>query len=219
MVSAVACGYTDGGSGTNTLEVVATLVYETRHSDEGMQADVSIRKNGLAVEGATVILTDGDKNDAVTVPQHDNGQNTRYRTDSTHLLLGYRRKLELRVESGSDRLEAKLEGPGPHLISKPTNDEQMSRGDLGDSFEVRWKTEDGIAADEVVITVTSQNTDDRVRTVSGDPGKYDMSSTTLENFDNNIRVLRRNRLRLSGGTGASEMTLGYEASNRVVVNP
>ncbi|MBI5509948.1 MAG: hypothetical protein HY903_14425 [Deltaproteobacteria bacterium] len=208
LLLAAGCGYTDSGSGSNTLEVIATVEY--RADDNSTRAEITVNKSGAKVEGAQVVLTDGDSGDEFAIAQQNNGNNTVYRNE----ISGYHRKMALKVASGSDELTGQLEGPGPHIISNPDNSEILDRNSMGDTFEVRWTTEDGIRADEITIRF---NQGDFETTISNDNGKYSVPTTKLNAQNDEVRVTRRNRTKLSGGILASSLEISYRVENSVIV--
>lgn len=204
----VGCGYTDEGGGTHTLEVIAILDYD--FSDNETTVDVEVRKNGVALVGALVRI-EPDEGDGVDIPQRDAGASARYRLPNWQ---GYHRRIELRVESNNDRLEARLEGPGPHIIVEPQS-APVSRGSLGKNMDIEWKVDDGVRADEVTISLDKG---DYHSTIRDDPGHYEIPSTSLATGEEKIKVTRRNRIKLAGGTGASKLEISYKKEVEIVVS-
>jgi hypothetical protein len=207
IVSSAACGYTDGGDGTGTLEVVAEIIYRTHDNDT--EVEISVEKDGSTVNDATVELTDGESGETFSVSQANPNETYEASIDSYH------RRIKLRVESGADRLEAQLEGPGVHRVVHPENDSILRLAELGSEFEVRWDTEDGLAAQEVIVKID----DDFSHTIRGyqDPGHYGVPTSYLESDDADVSVWRINKVSLNGGIGESRMEIEYRARNSVVV--
>ncbi|MEE8408168.1 MAG: hypothetical protein V3T05_01055 [Myxococcota bacterium] len=202
------CGYTDAGGGTQTLEVIAKLEYDFR--DDETKIEVEVSKNGEALEGARVRI-EPDGGIGVDIPQQNAGANAVYILRDWQ---GYHRRIELLVESGKDRVVAKLEGPGPHTIVNPEST-SLSRSSLGDNLDVEWKVDDGVRADEVTISLDKG---DYHSTIKDDPGHYEIPSTALESGEERVEVTRRNRIDLAGGIGRSTLEISYEKEVDIVVN-
>ena len=77
-----------------------------------------------------------------------------------------------------------------------------------------WTTDDGIAADEIFIRFTEGDWD---TTIHDDSGSYDTPAAKLHDSSDTVRVSRRNRVTLAGGTGASILESRYTADNKVIV--
>lgn len=208
LSTAAACGYTDPGSGSGTLEVIATMEYQFHGNETSVR--VEVRKNATPLEGVSVVIKDDESGATHDITQQSSGADTVYRLS----LSNYIRRAELRVELDDDRLDAKLEGPGPHRITEPENGQTFSRSDIGDNLTVKWKTEDGIAADETTIRLSQG---DHTTTIREDPGSYEIPSSSLADGDEGIRVIRRNRVDLKGGVGQSKFEISYEARNDIIV--
>ena len=157
------------------------------------------------------MVKDGDSGTTFDIPQQNAGASTRYRLPD---MQGYHRKVELRVENNSDRLEGKLEGPGPHTILEPLNNETVKRSSEGDNMPVKWRVDDGIRAEEVTIALDEG---DHRSTIKDDPGSYDVPTTALASGDEGVEVTRRNRVKLDGGIGGSKLEISYEAENDIIV--
>ena len=206
ILGLTACGYTDGGGGSKTLEVKALLTYKLH--DNAIDANIDVNKDNVTVDGATVTLTDGDKGDIFTIDQRNNGNHAPYHSSIT----GYHRKLALKVENGDDKLYGQIEGPGSHIISNPDANEVMDRADMGSSFEVRWSTNDGIAADEVAVHLHDFDT-----SIQDDRGNCNVPTSKLVEGTNKIEVERLNRVTLDGGILASVLELAYSVEIEVSV--
>ncbi len=212
LTALAACGFTDEGGGTRTLMVNARLTYEV--DDNATLVQIRVEKDGLVVPGAIVEIRDADAEKSYVVEQEVLPDGEYNRVDGENHIRGYLRRIELRVESDRDRVEAKLEGPGKHRVSAPENNAVLKLKDLGDNLEVAWSTDDGLSAQEVQIRVG-----DHTQTITDwdDPGSYDVPATALEIGDEHARVLRRNRIRLAGGSAGSVLLLEYEARNSFVL--
>jgi hypothetical protein len=208
LLSLAACGYTDGGGGSKTLEVQAVLRYHA--SENAIDVDIAVRKSGVAVDGASVVLTDGDSGATFTVEQQNSGNNANYRST----IQNYHRKLAIRVENGGDKLHGQIEGPGSFVISNPGNAAILKRSSLGSNLNVRWVTEDGIAADEVTIRFHEK---DFETTTLEDRGSCDTPASELGTGSERVQVTRRNRVSLTGGVQHSNLELSYNVENEVIV--
>jgi hypothetical protein len=208
LVTLGACGYTDGGGGSKTLEVKAVLEYHA--GQNAIDADVVVRKNGVAVEGAAVVLIDGDDDASFALELQSNGNHQSYRAN----VEGYHRKMALKVESGSDDLHGQLEGPGSFIISNPDNEQHIKRSSNDSILNVRWVTQDGIAADEVTIRYADGGFE---TTIQEDRGNYDVPASKLDTSEDDVQVARRNRVGLTGGVLSSTLELSYVVSNHVII--
>ncbi|MEO1175247.1 MAG: hypothetical protein AAFX94_24810, partial [Myxococcota bacterium] len=113
-----ACGdFTDEGSGTGTLEVEARAVYEVSDDRTDVRVDVVISSGSL--ESVIAELRDDETDETRTMERVDLGLNSRARFTESYS--GYAKRLELRVQRGSDELDGRIEGPGRHVIEFPAN--------------------------------------------------------------------------------------------------
>lgn len=209
LLGCTACGYTSEGSGTKTLTVTADLSYSAG-SDDRTRVRITILKDGVRVSNASVTLTDGDTDATFSIPQDNNssGNNANYRAD----ISGFHRKMELEIKAGNDHLEARLEGPGRHQIKEPANDSVVSGGK---TLHVEWKTNDGIAAEQVEISLEQA---DYSNTLNDDPGSVDITGSTLRSGAETVSVRRQNSVRLAGGASGSLFFISYRASNDITVS-
>lgn len=201
-----ACTYTDGGEGTKTLFVVASSRFDVGGAN-GAEMIVEVSKDGAAVSDVLVRLRDDDSDELFELPESA----VAGRYSST--VPGYHRRLQLAVQSGSDALEAKLEGPGPHVIESPRAG-GVDRSGMGGELDVAWATEDGLRADEVVVSIRNVDAHDIVeeRTITDDTGSYDEIPMAVfpPNADNyRLTLTRRNRVDLDGGTSGSTFVVSY----------
>lgn len=203
-VASFACGYTDSGDGTRTLQVVAELSYDVGNRDNVMRARVTVRKAGIHVSGASVAIIDGESGARFAL--EENGGNERY---DASIAGGYRRRIELEIRSGNDNLTGRLEGPGAHLIEAPAHGSRVELSG-GDKLDVHWQTEDGLAADEVRVDLDQA---DYTTTLNEDRGRDEVPMATLRAGSEKVEVERRNRVVLTGGDGQSTMQISYEVEN------
>lgn len=200
----VGCEYTDPGSGTHTLNVVARLSFTASEDDE-MDVRISVTRDGAVVNDASVVVTDGETGQKFVIDEQTTGQD-RYRGT----IEGYRRRIDLSVTSGADHLRGRLEGPGRHLIKTPANDSVLRRSDA-DTMRIRWAAEDGLVADEVEIRF--EESEFRT-TLEHDTGEVVVATAELVPGIEELRVTRTNNVTLAGGTSGSKLEIGYTAANR-----
>jgi hypothetical protein len=199
----MACGnYTDPGSGSGTLRVIADARYVV---GSGNETELTVRVTtpaGDDVDNALVSARDGKNDETFNVPFQANG---RYRVT----LAGYRRRLELKAEIGSDFVTAKLEGPGAHTITNPKAG-AFSRTEFGGNLKVEWSTKDGIRTDEIRIDVAHSLLSTSTRTSSDDTGSYKLPMSLLPNpGDYDLALTRSNHIDLQGGSPGSVFTSSY----------
>jgi hypothetical protein len=197
-----ACGgFTSEGDGSHTLEVDARVSFE--EGTATMNARVSVTQRGAQVEGATVTLRDDDTE--AVFPLENDGNFYR-----SNIAGGYRRKLELTVARGDDKVSAKLEGPGQHFIVKPFDGTRVELGD--DPLKINWSVSDGIRADDVAVTI--DGTDYRGES-NKDRGEVEIPRELLRPGDAVVRIERSNSVKLDGALGASTFVLSYQALSHV----
>jgi len=194
-------GFTDGGDGSHTLAVDARASFEAGNGS--MDVRVSVDKSSAHVAGAIVTVRDDASNAVFTLDDTGNS----YRAN---IAGGYRRRLQLDISSGSDKLTAKLEGPGPHFVSKPFEDQTIKLG--GDPLTVEWAVSDGIRAQGVAVSL--DGSDYRGETTHDD-GSVDIPRELLRAGDDTIHVERTNDVVLDGATPGSTFVMSYEASSHV----
>ena len=204
----VGCGYTSAGDGTGTLLVVArgSLV---AGAGNRMQLQVDVSRDGADVEDAVVRLTDPE-DDASVVLAYQNGG--RY----TGQLTGYHRRLALEVQSGSDALSARLEGPGPHVLTRPQAGERYTLGSLGGGLDVRWRVDDGLRADTVRVELDGAGYETELDL---DEGKWTVPVNRLQTGSEEVRVARSNSVVLAGGVSGSSFEITYEVRNAFDIDP
>ena len=194
------CSYSDAGTGTNTLHVKASLDYAAGDTDiSHLQVEI-LDSAGQPVSDAAVTLLDGDTGEEFTLPEADSGI---YRSD----IPKYRRRAQLVIERGSDRLDGQLEGPGPHLIETPVQAGTVNRADRVEPLEVRWETTDGIKADLVTLGLD----DDRFSTTeTEDRGFATIPKDELHSGSEGVTVRRRNSLVFAAGLNHSSFEITYQ---------
>lgn len=206
----VACGFTDPGSGTGTLNVDARAIYV---GDTGrMQYTVRVSKDNVPLPDASVILADGDSRNPVAsgiTTLNGDGTEAVFEVDDDNP--GYRRRLILRVERANDGLEAQLEGPGPHVLETPRNQESVLSGR---NLRVEWSTDDGIRADRVRVSVGSFG---KSLGMSEESGFLTIEASSLPppGSTEAVRVARHNHVNLAGGVNGSLFELRYDVFNHI----
>ncbi len=202
-----ACGYTDTGSGTRTLQVEASSSFDVTDGNDS-RVRVTVRQaDGTNVDDASVNVKDGDSGAVIAVPADGNGG--RYSVD----VPGYRRRLELAVARGSDRLDVKLEGPGPHTITSPVPGQVVSGNTLG----VSWATKDGVAADEVSLDIRHTQAQRLLTTDTGSSNDLSLAGLSAGTYD--LDVTRQNVVVPGGGVTGSTFTISYNVSTEFIVSP
>ncbi len=196
-----ACGgYTNPGTGTQSIEVVAELAYALNKDETAVQ--IEITDGSTRIQGATVTLTDAATSEVFQVGEHRHGYQG--------ALPGYHRRLMLVVKTDSDGLSARIEGPGSFVMNAPVHNGIIRRSQT-DSMRVGWDTIDGLRADGVEIHI-----DDFNRTMS-DRGVVDIPLLDISSRAQELRVRRFNEIQLDGGKGASVMRMYYGVKSTVLV--
>lgn len=193
----VGCGSaTDPGSGTGTL--FATIDVDAE--PDSTKIEVELLARGNPVVGANVAFTNVDTDEAIVAEQRSAGS---YRVTVD----GYQRTLRVKITSGEDELEATLEGPAPHVITRPQNDAIVRRADF-DQLLVEWDAD--AAADRIEVDPE----DGEKITLEEDPGEVRLPLGGLQNGEQRVKVLRENVVELEGGAAGSRMRTSYEVDNR-----
>ena len=193
------CSYSDAGTGTHTLQVKASLDYAAGDTDISHLLVEILDSAGQPVSDAAVTLLDGDTGEEFTLPEADSGI---YRSD----IPKYRRRAQLIIKRGTDRLEGQLEGPGPHLIETPVQAGTVNRVDLVDHLEVEWTTEDGLKADQVTLGLD----DGFSTTETEDRGFATIPKDELHSGSEGVTVRRRNSLVFAAGLNHSSFEITYQ---------
>lgn len=196
MSVAGACGYSDPGEGTGSLEVIGRAVY--REASEQTHVTVEVRDpNRVPIADAAVTVANGDTGETQLLTPATAGM---YVGTLPH----YPRRLSLAITTPrQDSLTAQLEGPGPHRILEPSPEAQPLPQDL----PITWATDDGLRADYVVVEITPGGF---TSVLTVDSGTYVVPRTFLRVGSGSLRLRRENALPLEGGLNASSLTVGYE---------
>lgn len=190
-----ACSRTDSGSGTGTLHAIV----EIRADETSTTIEAQLQKEGVSVRGANVFVREDDTGATATLESPVPGL---YRAT----MRGYARTIELVITAGEDGLEAVLEGPKPHRITRPPNDARVRRTGF-DVLEVEWDA-DG-PAERVELTAGGERV-----TLEGDLYRGEIPLQPLSNGEHTLGVTRETRVDLEGGTEGSRMRSRYEVDNR-----
>lgn len=194
----VSCGYTDAGTGTQTLEVNAALHYAWQ--TDSTHADVWLTRAGDAVQNANVHLTNADtKVQQAVTPDVAPGH---YVVD----IAGYARRLQLNISAESDALMCQIEGPGRHVVAEPAPGTVVG---YGKSLPVRWSTEDGVRADSVNVTLEGVSWSQRL---TDDQGHSEIPARVLTPGMQTLTVERRSQVVPEGGSGHSHVDMSYAVS-------
>lgn len=205
------CGdFTDEGDGTRTLDVDVIASYNLDDDTTALRADVEVPSGSAS--GTEILVVDDESGDELILELDDDQSQVGIFRGS---FSGYRRRLELNVERGSDRLDAKLEGPGRHVIEAPTNGQDIELDDIPNrGLSIEWSVEDGLAADQVRIILDVADFDS---TFNEDEGEADIPRATLQIGTESIRVRRSTTIDLAGGVPGSRFEIGYAVSGRFVL--
>ena len=193
-----ACGSaTDPGSGTRTL--FATV--EITGKPDNTKVEVELMARGNPVVGANVVFRDLERD--LTVIADRGGKAGNYRA----MFPGHARTLSLRIVAADDHLEATLEGPADHVITRPPNNAIVRRRDF-EVLRVEWEADGG--ADRVEVKPEKGS----LIRLEGDPFAADVPLGALPNGEQKISVTRETSVELRGGTSGSRMRARYEVDNR-----
>lgn len=200
---ASACGYTDEGEGSGTLDAQITALY--RFGD-ALEISATLRDgSGANVTGAAIKVI-AEEGPSVTLEDQGGG-------DYEGSLESYHRRIRLSIDAGSQgNLSAALEGPGPFTLAEPLNNDLLNYNN-GQEVDVRWITDDGLRADEVALDFGRQEL-----TSTEDKGKITVRLAQVGNGHTQVEVTRRNVVSLAGGISGSRLRLGYYVSNEVEVS-
>jgi hypothetical protein len=196
LAVSAACNKTDPGGGSGTLATLVEINGRTDHTT----VEVSIQLRGAPVAGANVVVTDDDTDIATTLESRSAGI---YKAT----LDGWVRTIAIQITSGEDELDARLEGPAPHRITRPPNDARVIRGDF-EVLRIEWEAEDPAERVEVEPEGTA------AIALEGDPFAAEIPLRMLANGDQRIGVTRETAVDLDGGTEGSRMRSRYKVDNR-----
>lgn len=200
LLALVGCGSkTDPGSGTGSLFVVV----EVSGKPDSTSFEAEIKAGGNGVIGANLVFEDVDRKKTATAEMRSAGL---YRAS----MEGYARTVAIRVVSGEDELEAQLEGPAVHVITRPPNDYLVRRKDF-ETLKIEWGAED--PADRVEIV--PQGAEKII--LEDDPFEARIPLGGLENGSHKLTVIRETSVDLRGGTEGSRMRSRYTVDNRFII--
>ncbi|MFO0722257.1 MAG: hypothetical protein U1E65_00655 [Myxococcota bacterium] len=197
------CGGTSPGGGTRTLYVEAT----STGKPDGTEFVVLVLKGGNNVPGANVFLEDRANGKQTNLVGHGDPSKKKgeYRYEGR---AGYYvESLRLKVTVGDDSLEAALDGPHPHLITRPGNNDIIAAA-TGEALGVEW-SRNGLA-DRVHIR--PEGVPEVV--LEQDPGQTTVPLGPLKSGDQKLEVARENQVTLAGGTEGSVWKASYGVENR-----
>lgn len=196
------CGSkTDPGGGTQTL----TALVEVLASAERTLIEVDLRAGANPIATADVRLEDVDRGNVATA-EGDTGS---FRASFN----GYARtvRIELTTPDG-DNLNAQLQGPAPHVITRPSTGVTVRRGGF-ESLKVTWDS------DEDAEAVLIEAGDGAPLMLDGDPKEAEISLAPLLNGPQTVRIQRQTTVELAGGIPGSKMRSRYEVSSDFTLEP
>ena len=210
VLAATACGYTESGTGSRTLQVNGTVAYSLASAKDASFLSVSVAKEGVPVTTALVIAIDGDTDERFTVPAVD----AKY----AGTWPGYHRRIAWRIVAGDDNVASQLEGPGRHTVSAPTH---ASVHKLGEPLHVAWGTADGVRGEQVTVRLTPSaytSPGGYEATLASDDGSVRINAPNLEPGLATISVTRRTAVAPAGAVPPSTLSYTYEVLNEFLVN-
>lgn len=198
----LACGSkTDPGGGTQTL----TALIEVVASPERTLVEVDLRAGMNPIATADVQIEDVDRGNQTTAEGDTGSFRARFN--------GYARtvRVELSTPDG-DRLYAQLEGPAPHVLTRPSEGVTVRRGDF-ETLKVTWDR------DQPAEAVELEAGDGGPLRLEGDPGEAELPLGPLLNGPQTLTVRRETTVDLAGGIPGSTMRSRYEASATFTLTP
>lgn len=200
-------GYSDEGGGTGTLEVDARASYEVSNDRTDVRIDVVVTTG--SVDSVRAEIQNDLTGETRTMERIDLGRTNRARFAES--FAGYAQRLELLVERGDDNLDGRIEGPGRHVIDFPRTGGVV---EAGDSFDLEWTVEDGLAADTVEVELDDS---DFFRTLIVDSGELEIPDNFVQRGEETAEVERSNIVDLAGGVPGSTFSISYSVANEFVV--
>jgi hypothetical protein len=188
-------------AGSQTLLVIAEVIA----SGDSTNVEVSVQLRDSPVIGANVVVKEAETEKTTTLESRSPGI---YRS----IIAGYARELELSITSGDDDLNAELEGPAPHQITRPPNDAIVRRGDFS-VLRVEWAAEE----DADLVEVEARGA--AAFAVSGNEYEAEVPLASLTDGDQTISVTRERAVDLEGGIAGSRMRTRYKVDNRFTLEP
>lgn len=200
--SIAACGFDDPGAGSQTVKLQATIAcaYPTLHT----AASFALSQAGVPFENANVTLFDADSHERLEVPATTTPGS--YAADWP----GYHRRVQVHVWREADGMSFQVEGPSQHTIEAPRAGTVLSRSA---QLKVRWRTTDGVRADEVKVAVTGAREATRR---GGDGGKARFAARELGEGQHTLTVRRARVLVPAGGAPGSKLTASYAVTTPFV---
>lgn len=218
----MACGGSDldpgagdnGGTGTSTLSVEGSVSAQSRltnarnASEFDTEFSVRLQLNGQDVTSGTVTMTSASGSVVLAYTQQNNG---RWRGTAA----GYDEVYILDVDSGADNVhDVRVDGPNVHTFSDPIAGETV---DATLPLDVKWSGDH--AADSA--SIDTENLD---RVSIPDSGNYSMAAGALKSKkdqaqENQIRIVRTNRVSPTGATAGSQLSVSIENDITVVAMP
>jgi hypothetical protein len=202
--AALGCGGSDPGVGTRTLFVTAEAF--SNGSSDGTGLRVGVREGSSS--GRVLSGNDGA---VVTVRGNQSGERTlsfsgvSWGNWTAGLFVASQMPWDtgwhLRVQRGSDELEAYLEAPGPTTVMEPLGNTVYHRA-AGKPLVIRWKDE-GRRAERVRIDFDRANFD---QTLAEDPLRFEVEPNRLVPEQERVRVSRIKQIDLAGGVAGSTFT-------------
>ncbi len=201
---ATACGYTESGTGTHTLQVNGSVSYNPTEASDASALFIEVKKQGVSITDALVQLTDADTGEKFTVP----AAGTAYKVDWP----GYHRRIAWHIVAGNDHVMCQLEGPGRHTVSAPAH---ASVQKMAQPLDVAWRTADGVRGGEVMLRLDPGA---YKTTLAHDEGAVRIGAPDLAPGLTTISVLRRTAVVPAGAVAPSALSYDYEVQNTFLVN-
>lgn len=196
----IGCGAaTDPGSGTQTL----TALVEILGTAERTVIEVDLRAGANPIAGASIQLEDVNRGNSTAAT----GENGSFRASFN----GYARTIHIQIDTpDGDQLQAKLQGPAPHTITRPADGFTVLRGDF-ETLKVTWD------APEDAEGVELEAADGGPVTFDGDSGQAELPLAPLLSGTQSLTVRRETSVELAGGIPGSKMRSRYETQVQFVL--
>lgn len=218
----VSCGFTDSGSGSETIRLNLMVNYKFGGSNLSLCKASVNTPGGLPVEDAIITLHLSDDAEPLVTLIQDEDEAGSYEGS----FADYHQNLVVKLTSSQDgNLEAALSGPTRHVIASPLHSSTIERSDIGDGLRVTWNSEHGLRADDVVLRVPEKtdgfgDDDDEIEDYVYQSGSMDDTGSGTIPIDRlaeteSIQVLRRNTVELSGGYSGSLFGISYLVENNI----
>lgn len=192
LLLAACGGKTDPGTGTGTLTALVEISATPERTV--VEVDLSAGRNPIAL--AEVLLEDVDRGGTATAEPAAPGS---FRAAFD----GYARTIHIALTTpDGDALEAQLEGPAPHVITRPTDGARVRRAGF-DTLLVQWDAAQ--AAEAVAVTAGGP-----LVTLDHDPGEAELPLAPLLDGLQTLEVRRETSVSLDGGIPGSRMRSRYQ---------